>query len=237
MRIRAYIPLAAIIILQAAHSANASTPVVAGTKCPKANLQASYKGKVFTCIKLGKYFYWDNGKSKVVSTPTLTPTPSPLPSLMPTPTPTFSPTPTPTFSPHPNQLAPLQVKNLHAQYLRNSENCFTGQVQVTFDFDLTGPLNVSFAYIQLGLSIGGTTYELITPNVPYDLAYFNTDPIHQSITLSIPDLSSTGIYKTYAFDHVEVATYSYDNFTKEFVKAAFDNLYGSCLPSPKTTQP
>jgi len=146
------------------------------------------------------------------------------------------PPPPPDNPKKPTGTAPLQVTNLQAQYLKDSNNHFTGQVQVTFDFDLTDPLNVSFAYIQLGLSIGGTTYKLVTPNVPYDLAYFNADPVHQSITLSIPDLSSTGVYKTYAFDHVEVATYSYDNFTNGFVYAQFLVLYTSSLPAPIITE-
>jgi hypothetical protein len=132
----------------------------------------------------------------------------------------------------PTGLAPLQVTNLHASYLKDSNDHFTGKVSVTFDFDLTDPLNSSFAYVNLGLSIGGTTYKLVNPAKPYDVAYFVGDPVHQSITLSVADLASTGVYATYAFDHVEVATYSYDNYTDGYVTAAFDNAYVSSLPAP-----
>ena len=60
-----------------AHSA-----VTPGSKCTKAGLKQVYKGKTYTCIKLGKKLYWNNGVVvKVTSSPaptvTVTATPSP----------------------------------------------------------------------------------------------------------------------------------------------------------------
>ena len=63
--------------------------VTPGSKCPKSGLKQTYKGKTYTCIKLGKRLYWNNGTRVVISKPT------PMPTPIPTPTPTPSPTPTP----------------------------------------------------------------------------------------------------------------------------------------------
>ncbi len=40
--------------------------VTPGSSCKKVGSQQSYKGKIYTCIKLGKKLYWDNGKKKSV---------------------------------------------------------------------------------------------------------------------------------------------------------------------------
>ena len=53
--------------------ANAVTP---GTKCSKAGIQQLYKGKIYTCIKLGKKLYWNNGVKYQIIKPTPTPTPT-----------------------------------------------------------------------------------------------------------------------------------------------------------------
>jgi len=52
----------------------ASAAVTPGAKCSKLGTKQTYKGKVYTCIKLGSKLYWNNG-TKVV-TPKPTPTPS-----------------------------------------------------------------------------------------------------------------------------------------------------------------
>ena len=72
---------------------SASGVVTPGSKCSKAGLKQTYKGKVYTCIKLGKKLYWNNGIRFI------TPTPTPTVSVVPTPTPTVSVVPTPTPTP------------------------------------------------------------------------------------------------------------------------------------------
>ena len=76
-----------LITLLTVHTAYAAK-VTPGSTCKKLASQKVYKGKIYTCIKLGKKLYWDNGvkystrpvapnpvPSKVVPTPTPTPTP------------------------------------------------------------------------------------------------------------------------------------------------------------------
>lgn len=38
--------------------------VTSGTKCSKAGIKQTYKGKIYTCIKLGSKLYWNNGVAK-----------------------------------------------------------------------------------------------------------------------------------------------------------------------------
>jgi hypothetical protein len=53
--------------------------VTPGSSCKKTGAQEVYKGRVYTCIKLGKKLYWDNGKSikQVSATPSSSPSSSP----------------------------------------------------------------------------------------------------------------------------------------------------------------
>lgn len=56
--------------------------VIPGTKCSKSGLKQTHKGKIYTCIKLGKKLYWNNGVRIVTSkpSPTQPSSPSPKPS-------------------------------------------------------------------------------------------------------------------------------------------------------------
>ena len=58
-RIGVSILLALSLIVSALPTANAV--VTPGSKCSKAGVKQNYKGKIYTCIKLGKKLYWDNG--------------------------------------------------------------------------------------------------------------------------------------------------------------------------------
>jgi hypothetical protein len=51
--------LALSLIVSAVPSSSAS--VTPGSKCSKAGAKQTFKGKVFTCIKLGSKLYWNNG--------------------------------------------------------------------------------------------------------------------------------------------------------------------------------
>lgn len=58
-RIGVSILLALSLIVSALPTANAV--VTPGSKCSKAGVKQNYKSKIYTCIKLGKKLYWDNG--------------------------------------------------------------------------------------------------------------------------------------------------------------------------------
>jgi hypothetical protein len=62
-----------------------SAAVTPGTKCPKVGTKQTYKGKIYTCIKLGSRLYWNNGKEvnspKGKATSSAAPKPSDAPSV------------------------------------------------------------------------------------------------------------------------------------------------------------
>jgi hypothetical protein len=58
-RIWVSILLAGSLAISAMPSSNAA--VTPGSKCSKSGNKQTYKNKIFTCIKLGKKLYWDNG--------------------------------------------------------------------------------------------------------------------------------------------------------------------------------
>lgn len=66
-RIGVSILLAVTLLGSALPSANAV--VTPGSKCSKAGAKQTYKGKIYTCIKLGKKLYWNNGIVKKTIAP------------------------------------------------------------------------------------------------------------------------------------------------------------------------
>jgi hypothetical protein len=90
--------LVAILALSLITAQLSGAAVTPGTKCSKAGITSTYKGKKYTCIKSGKKLVWNKGVaiSKPTPTPTVTPTPTPTVTPIPTATPTPTPTPTPT---------------------------------------------------------------------------------------------------------------------------------------------
>ena len=48
----------------------AASKITPGSTCKKVNQQAIYKNKIYTCIKLGKKLYWDNGATYKIEKPT-----------------------------------------------------------------------------------------------------------------------------------------------------------------------
>lgn len=98
-----------------------ASKITPGSTCKKDNQQAIYKNKIYTCIKLGKKLYWDNGRSYVLNP---TPTASATVSATPTPAQAISPKPTtqPTLSP--SKSVPL---------LRNTDFTFiSGKLKVVW---------------------------------------------------------------------------------------------------------
>jgi len=66
--------LAVVLIIPSTIS-TAHSAVTAGTKCSKAGTKQVYKGKVFTCIKLGSKLYWNNGVLQSSVKPSVQPSP------------------------------------------------------------------------------------------------------------------------------------------------------------------
>lgn len=81
-----------------------ASKITSGSTCKQENQQAVYKNKIFTCIKLGKKLYWDNGRSYVLNP---TPTASAIVSATPTPAQAISPKPTTQPTPSPSKSVPL----------------------------------------------------------------------------------------------------------------------------------
>lgn len=108
-------------LMSPTHLALAASKITPGSTCKKDNQQVVYKNKIFTCIKLGKKLYWDNGRSYVLNP---TPTASAIVSASPTPAQAISPKPTTQPTPSPSKSVPL---------LRNSDFTFvSGKLKVVW---------------------------------------------------------------------------------------------------------
>lgn len=85
--------------------ASAASKITPGSTCKKVNQQSIYKKKIYTCIKLGKKLYWDNGAAYKMERPTpmapqsAKPIASPTPSASATACKTSLPTPIISVSP------------------------------------------------------------------------------------------------------------------------------------------
>jgi len=111
------------LVLVLTPNAIAASKITPGSACKKDNQQAIYKNKIYTCIKLGKKLYWDNGRSYVLS-PTPTATASAIASATPTPAQAISPKPTTQPTPSPSKSVPL---------LRSSDFTFiSGKLKVVW---------------------------------------------------------------------------------------------------------
>ena len=109
------------LILGLSPGAIAASKVTPGSPCKIVNQKQIYKNKIFTCIKLGKKLYWDNGRSYVLNP---TPTASAIVSASPTPAQAISPKPTTQPTPIPSKSVPL---------LRNSDFTFiSGKLKVVW---------------------------------------------------------------------------------------------------------
>jgi hypothetical protein len=73
--------MAATLFISALPIANAV--VTPGSKCTKAGVKQTYKGKVYTCIKIRNTLVWNKGVIQVTPSPTIknSPTPTPSPSI------------------------------------------------------------------------------------------------------------------------------------------------------------
>jgi hypothetical protein len=73
-RLLAYLLAIALAIASTVSTANSA--VTPGSKCSKAGTKQLYKGKLFTCIKLGTKLYWNNGVLQTSAKPSTQPSPT-----------------------------------------------------------------------------------------------------------------------------------------------------------------
>ena len=73
-RFLAYLLAIALAVASSVSAANSA--VTPGSKCSKAGTKQLYKGKLFTCIKLGTKLYWNNGVLQTSSKPSTQPSPT-----------------------------------------------------------------------------------------------------------------------------------------------------------------
>lgn len=78
-KVRLLIPTALFFSIALIPNVADAVKVTPGTTCKKSGAQEVYKGKIYTCIKLGKKLYWNNGKviKQVSATPSSSPSSSP----------------------------------------------------------------------------------------------------------------------------------------------------------------
>lgn len=57
----------------------ASASITPGTKCSKVGAKQTFKGKIYSCVKLGKSQVWNKGVTSSQAEPSATPTPKPTP--------------------------------------------------------------------------------------------------------------------------------------------------------------
>lgn len=166
--------------------ASAASKITPGSICKKVNQQVIYKNKIYTCIKLGKKLYWDNGRSYVLNP---TPTASAIVSASPTPAQAISPKPTtqPTLSP--SKPVPL---------LRNTDFTFiSGKLKVvwsgldTSQQQLTNVRKINVWVFDLKESLAGNVWRLscyIAPT-PGSFCEISLPPRDHALKISVSYLN------------------------------------------------
>ena len=81
---RFVIPILLSLSLTVSVMSIASASVTPRTKCSKVGAKQTFKGKTYTCIKLGSKLYWNNGKRIVPPKTQASPSPSTKPTTTPT---------------------------------------------------------------------------------------------------------------------------------------------------------
>ncbi len=166
----------------------AASKITTGSTCKKVNQQVIYKNRIYTCIKLGKKLYWDNGRSYVLNP---TPTASAIVSASPTPAQAISPKPTTQPTPIPSKSVPL---------LRNSDFTFiSGKLKVvwsgldTSQQQLTNvrKVNVSVFDLQSEQSLAGGVWRVacyIAP-APGSFCEISLPPRDHALKISVSYLN------------------------------------------------
>lgn len=174
------------LIIGVVPSGVAASKITPGSTCKKVNQQSIYKNKIYTCIKLGKKLYWDNGRSYVLNP---TPTASAIVSASPTPAQAISPKPTtqPTLSP--SKSVPL---------LRNTDFTFiSGKLKVvwsgldTSQQQLTNVRKINVWVFDLKESLAGNVWSLscyIAPT-PGSFCEISLPPRDHALKISVSFLN------------------------------------------------
>lgn len=112
------------LVLVLTPNAIAASKITPGSTCKKVNQQAIYKNKIYTCIKLGKKLYWDNGAAYKIEKQSLIPAPTVSTKSSATPTPSQTKISTPAASPSTSQ-------SIAVPLLRDSDiTFFSGKLKI-----------------------------------------------------------------------------------------------------------
>jgi hypothetical protein len=216
------------IIVSTVPIANAS--VTPGAKCLKAGAKQTFKGKVFTCIKLGSKLYWNNGV-KVVS-------------------PAAKPSPSPSQTPPPAQTPPKNVKDCDLvptpQLISNLKVEWAQEdLVLTFDWDtkrktedcrfwpgntIVQAANIITEFILIP-NIGG----YIVGQTPYGSFPVNNSLAQQKVILTESlNQKTNGIFTV---DITEICIFSINKYYKKSEKVCSDKVpaYVLNLPVPVIT--
>jgi hypothetical protein len=74
---RFVIPIVISLSLSVSATPIASASVTPGTKCLKVGAKQTFKGKIYTCVKLGKSQVWNKGATPIQAVPSPKPITSP----------------------------------------------------------------------------------------------------------------------------------------------------------------
>jgi hypothetical protein len=159
-----------------------ASKITPGSPCKKNDRQVIYKNKIYTCIKLGKKFYWDNGSAYALSPK---PTASAIVSATPAPAQSISPKPT---------TLPTQSPSMYVPLLRSSDFTFvSGKLRVvwsglnTFQQSVTNVKKVNVWVFDLQESLAGSVWRLsgfIAPN-PGSFCEISLPPRDHALKISV----------------------------------------------------
>lgn len=113
------------LVVSLSQSADAASKIKPGSICKKVNQQVIYKKKIYTCIKLGKNLYWNNGATYKIE--------KPIPLATQPAKPIASPTPSQTITSAP-PISPLPSQTIAVPLLRDADVTFySGKLKVVWN--------------------------------------------------------------------------------------------------------
>jgi hypothetical protein len=158
-----------IVVMLFYFSMNGASAITPGATCKKVGQVQTYKGKKFTCIKMGKKLFWDNGIKLTSKSNSSTPSPKPSPSLVPTPVPSTSSAPTPTSKPTPTPTPTLTPKGVIAAFQSFGEFPKSQLAPQKLNFHF-GP-NADKEFSDLIVAISNETMKIMADHFPDSRPY------------------------------------------------------------------
>ena len=203
-----------------------SAAVTSGTKCSKAGVKQNYKGKVFTCVKLGSKLYWNNGVKKINPSPKQTPQPE------------ATPTPSPSVSVAP--VKQCRYGSAIPKALSNVAVVWKGaDLVVSYEWDYRDPnFNCPITELQVFLESKGGTKRESNPGSPGmvnpELERFALTQGTANQVLTISKEANRSIMGVFVVDIVKVCLLATDSFNNvgEYVCASEVPKYQLDLPAP-----